>query len=56
MAGRNIAAVYSIIVGLGMLSIWLMLLLTGQDPQLQEELQTIPFSISIGISIKLDMS
>jgi hypothetical protein len=47
---RKTAAIYSIIVGLGMIGVWLMLLITGQDPQLAEELRTIPFAISMGIA------
>ena len=50
MKFRRAAAVYSIIVSLGMIGIWIVLLVTGQDPQLQEELQTIPFSISMAIT------
>ena len=49
MKYRKIASVYAIIVGLGMIGIWALLLITGQDPQLQYELQTIPVSISMAI-------
>ena len=33
-----------------MVGVWIMLLLTGQDPQLNNELQTIPFAISMAIT------
>ena len=49
MKYRKTASVYAIIVGLGMIGIWTLLLITGQDPQLQYELQTIPVSISMAI-------
>jgi hypothetical protein len=49
MKCRKIASVYAIIVGLGMIGIWILLLITGQDPQLQHELETIPISISMAI-------
>jgi hypothetical protein len=41
--------VFAIIVGLGMIGIWALLLITGQDPQLQHEMETIPVSISMAI-------
>ena len=49
MKYRKTASVYAIIVGLGMIGIWTLLLTTGQDPQLQRELETIPISISMAI-------
>ena len=50
MSLRRTAAVYSIIVGLAMIGVWIILLITGQDPQLQTELQTTPFAISMAIT------
>jgi hypothetical protein len=49
MKYRKTASTYAIIVGLGMIGIWALLLITGQDPQLQRELETIPVSISMAI-------
>jgi hypothetical protein len=49
MKFRKITAIYSIVVGLGMAAVWLMLLISGRDAQLQNELQTIPFSITLAI-------
>ena len=47
---RRTAAGYTIIVGLAMIGLWIMLLMTGQDPQLQTELRTIPIAISMAIT------
>ena len=47
---RRTAAIYSIIVGFAMIGIWVMLLATGQDPELQTELQTIPIAIRMAIT------
>lgn len=47
---RRTAAAFTIIVGLAMIGIWIMLLVTGQDPQLQTELRTIPIAISMAIT------
>jgi hypothetical protein len=40
---------YAIVTGLGMIGVWIMLLVTGNDPQLQNELETIPLSITMTI-------
>jgi hypothetical protein len=53
MKFRRITAIYSLIVGLGMTAVCVMLLISGQDAQLQNELQTIPFSISLAIASDL---
>ena len=53
MKFRKITAIYSLIVGLGMTAVWVMLLISGKDAQLQNELQTIPFSISLAIASDL---
>ena len=50
MRFRRAAAIYSIIVGLAMIGVWIMLLVTGQDPELQTELQTIPIAIGMAIT------
>ena len=50
MKFRRAAAMYSIIVGFAMIGIWIMLLVTRQDPQLQTELQTMPFAIGMAIT------
>jgi hypothetical protein len=47
---RRTAAGYAIIVGLAMIGIWIMLLITEQDQQLQTELRTIPIAISMAIT------
>ena len=47
---RRMAAGYAILVGLAMMGVWIMLLITGQDPQLQTELRTIPIAISMAIT------
>ena len=47
---RRTVSGYAIIVGLAMIGIWIMLLITGQDPQLQTELRTISISISTAIT------
>ena len=47
---RRIAAVFAIIVGFAMMGIWIMLLTTGRDPQLQTELETIPIAIRMAIA------
>lgn len=46
---RRIASIYAIITGLGIIGVWVMLLTTGNDPQLQNELETIPLSITMAI-------
>ena len=50
MSLRRTAAGYAIIVGLAMIGVWIMLLTTGQDPQLQTELRTVPIAISMAIA------
>ena len=47
---RRVAAIYAIIMGLGMIGVWVMLLISVQDQRLQTELQTIPFEIGMGIT------
>jgi hypothetical protein len=47
---KRTAAIYAIVVGVAMIGTWIMLLVTGQDPQLQTELQTIPFAIGMAIT------
>lgn len=46
---RKTASIYAIIAGLGIIGVWIMLLVTGDDPQLQYELETIPLSITMAI-------
>ena len=46
---RRTASMYAIVTGLGMIGVWIMLLVTGNDPQLQNELETIPLSITMAI-------
>jgi len=47
---RKTAAIYAIIVGLAMISIWIIILVTGQDPELQSQLQTEPIAIGLHIT------
>ena len=42
---RKIKAVYSIVVGISILALWIMLFLTGQIPELETELFRISFHI-----------
>jgi hypothetical protein len=46
---RKTASIFAIITGLGIIGVWTMLLMTGNDPQLQNELETIPASITMAI-------
>ena len=50
---RKTMAIYALIVGLAMIGVWIVLLVTGQDLRLQNELRTIPFEI--GMAITSDM-
>ena len=47
---RKTAAIYSIVVGLAMIGIWMMLLITGQDPELQNSLQTEPIAVGLHLA------
>ena len=47
---RRTAAIYAIILGIAMIGMWIMLLVTGQDPELQTELKTIPIAIRMAIT------
>ncbi len=53
MGLRKTAAIYALIVGLAIIGVWIILLVTGQDTRLQNELRTIPFEI--GMAITSDM-
>jgi len=50
MVLRKTAAIYALIVGISMIGVWILLIATGQDQRLQDELRNIPFEIGMAIT------